>query len=164
MKITLRVLSENPHIPQPKFKPKLLANQRSLTGHSLVIQGLQNDKDTLHEFMKIPGTHSKKSVFFLSDSLGSPYLTISPHPPPHTQVLLGKEAQSAPWFRRSKCLPCSIPRFQAPGPVFPMVWILRKDYASFNFPGTQDALSPGHWGTENKAQGMSDTRMSTEKH
>lgn len=85
MKITLRVLSENPHIPQPKFKPKLLANQRSLTGHSLVIQGLQNDKDTLHEFMKIPGTHSKKSVFFLSDSLGSPYLTIPPPPaPPHT--------------------------------------------------------------------------------
>lgn len=101
-------MSENLHIPQPKFKPKLLANQRSLSGHSLVIQGLQNDKDTLHEFMKIPGTHSKKSVFFLSDSLGSPYLTIPPLPRPHTHRYC--------WARRHSQPPGSAEASACPAP------------------------------------------------
>lgn len=60
-------------------------------GRWLITSLSRNCVPTLHEFMKIPGTHSKQSVFSLSDSLGWPSL-----PPPPRQVLLGKECQSGP--------------------------------------------------------------------
>lgn len=79
-----------------------------------------------------------------------PRLTLPALPsPPFPQAVVSREGQP-PWSAEEGA--CSPPWCQAPVYVFPEVWTLRKDYASFNFSSTQQPLGLRQFDVENKKQ------------
>ena len=80
----------------------------------------------LHEYMKGPGTHSQKNVFFVIDLLGSPV--------PFPGTGSAEQGGKPPILRSRYSGLC--PSTRPLAHIFSKVWMLRRHYTHFNFPGT----------------------------
>lgn len=104
----------------------------------------RNCVPTLHEYKKGPGTHSQKNVFFVNDTLGSPF------PFPGT----GSAEQGCNVPYPKKPVLWSLSQYQALSTHLLQGLDAQKTLHPFNFPSTQNLHSSGQLLMKSEAWGM----------